>query len=1102
MRNLQGIGFVLGVQVCLLVSLAAGYSGGDGSVESPYAISSVADWQALIVASTDPNDHFILTGDIDFGGATIFPVGWRYSDPNLPRSNTSFYGHFDGQGFSVRNAAIALAGKERVGLFSFLASGGQIRNLRIQGVSVVGNKAVGGLAGESFGTIINCHTSSTCTMTGSGLQQYYIGGLVGKSSGMIFSCFSDSAVSGVRFVGGLVGESSGTIFSCYATGLVRGDIVAGGLAGVNNKGKIIHCYSTGKPTGTFLVGGLCGNIVTGLGYEDTGNFWDTATSETTVSSMGAGKTTAQMKTLSTFTDAGWDIASAPYAGVWSMPEDGYPLLTGQSSPFISMPNVRGLSLEDAHSLLTSAGLTIQAIAEIYDPNISVGLVSGTIPAAGTLVYPERTPVTLLYAKHYRFSGGDGSALSPFRIGSVQDILEFAWSSYELDKHFVLTADIDLAGHVFSQAPIAPDMRTDNSFQGVPFTGVFDGGGHIISNLTITAAENWYLGLFGCVYPGGQITNVRIEKAAITGYKFVGGLVGYNLSGTVSNCYVDGQISGITHFIGGLVGNNESGLISNCMVSGSVSDGAYYVGGLVGLNVSGVISDCYSMSEVNGGKFVGGLVGMNGSYLIAPEISRSYSTGKTAGKEYVGGLCGYGGSIFASFWDIETSGRTFSSGGTGKTTAQMQTLSTFTDAGWDFVTVWQMPLQWYPVFAEQAVSVVPAPDVTGIPQAQAEATLQAAGLAYGSTTHHYDEFVEAGLVSRQLPVAGGSVLEGGTVSIVVSLGAGYSGGDGTALHPYKIASVSDFLTLSATPADWEKRFILTADLDLAGQSFSNAPVAPDTSPDTDFQGTPFNGVFDGGGHVISHLTITGSDNDYIGLFGYIGSDGQIMDLGVNEVNLHGLGCVGGLSGRNDGAITTCYSAGTVIGHSQVGGLAGQNFGLGSITNCYSTGSVSGTGSYVGGLIGNNSSTIWGCYAISSVSGNSSDVGGLIGFSDTVTVASSFWDIDASGRPTSSGGTGKTTSQMQTQTTFTAAGWDFVNVWAICEGTNYPRLRWQIPAGDWVCPDGVRVEDLNYLAERWLLDGCAAAGGCDGADLDGDGAVTMADMAIFARQWLVN
>ena len=56
------------------------------------------------------------------------------------------------------------------------------------------------------------------------------------------------------------------------------------------------------------------------------------------------------------------------------------------------------------------------------------------------------------------------------------------------------------------------------------------------------------------------------------------------------------------------------------------------------------------------------------------------------------------------------------------------------------------------------------------------------------------------------------------------------------------------------------------------------------------------------------------------------------------------------------------------------------------------------------------------------------------------------------------------------------------------------------GDWVCPDGVRVEDLNYLAERWLLDGCAAVGGCGGADLDGNGAVNMADLAIFAGQWM--
>ena len=72
--------------------------------------------------------------------------------------------------------------------------------------------------------------------------------------------------------------------------------------------------------------------------------------------------------------------------------------------------------------------------------------------------------------------------------------------------------------------------------------------------------------------------------------------------------------------------------------------------------------------------------------------------------------------------------------------------------------------------------------------------------------------------------------------------------------------------------------------------------------------------------------------------------------------------------------------------------------------------------------------------------------------------------------------------------------------MCEGTNTPRLQWQIPAGDWVCPDGVAMEDLDYFAIRWLMADCAASGDCDGADLDGDGAVDLADWAVFAEQWL--
>jgi hypothetical protein len=103
------------------------------------------------------------------------------------------------------------------------------------------------------------------------------------------------------------------------------------LVGYNYRGKVIRCYSTGNPTGNSSVGGLCGSKDTGSGYKDTGNFWDTNTSKKLTSAMGIGKTTAEMKTLSTFTSAGWDFTNETINGpndTWRMCMDGvdYPRL--------------------------------------------------------------------------------------------------------------------------------------------------------------------------------------------------------------------------------------------------------------------------------------------------------------------------------------------------------------------------------------------------------------------------------------------------------------------------------------------------------------------------------------------------------------------------------------------------------------------------------------------------------------------------------------------------------------------------------------------------------------------------------------------------------
>jgi len=187
----------------------------------------------------------------------------------------------------------------------------------------------------------------------------------------------------------------------------------------------------------------------------------------------------------------------------------------------------------------------------------------------------------------------------------------------------------------------------------------------------------------------------------------GGLVGNNRSGSLTSCYATGSVSGTSGYVGGLVGYNESGTITSCYASGSVS-GDYAVGGLVGGNYPGSLTSCYATGSVTGRASVGGLVGGNYGTLTScyatgsasgtvqvgglvgynsyRTLTACYATGSVSGTNSVGGLVGRNDSdsVLGSFWDTETSGRPTSAGGEGKTTAEMMTLSTFIDAGWDFV----------------------------------------------------------------------------------------------------------------------------------------------------------------------------------------------------------------------------------------------------------------------------------------------------------------------------------------------------------------------------------------------------------------------------------
>ena len=788
-----------------------------------------------------------------------------------------------------------------------------------------------------------------------------------------------------------------------------------------------------------------------MGYNELGeiidSFWDIETSGQTTSAGGTGKTTAEMQTESTFTDAGWDFVSI----WWIFEGAGYPKLWWEA-----------------------------------------------------------------------YGGGSGTVEDPYLIYTAEQLNTIGLIPSHWGKHFKLMADIDLSGFTGDSFNI---IGTDIYH---PFTGVFDGNGHTISNFTYTSTGTGNIGLFRYIYdPNAEIKNLGLIEPSVdagTGYH-VGSLVGWLESGTITNCYVEGGSVEGRHSVGGLVGYN-GGTITNCYATGSVF-GEQTAGGLVGYNQNSIfecytsgnvsggndsifigglcgkstgpdhgppqssIKNCYSTANVKGNETVGGLIGHSGAivtgcYSNGTVIGRDgycwdigglighigghgstincYSTGSVVG-DRASGLVGYNeGAVVGSYWDIETSGKTISDAGIGLTTVEMQMASTF--LCWGYEPVWTI-----------------------------------------------DEGVDyPRLVWENKP--------GELITVPSAL---YGGGTGEPEDPYLIYTAEQLNMIGLYSCHWNKQFKLMEDIDLrefTGTSFNIIGF--------DYH-NPFSGVFDGNGRKIFNFIYTSTGIYKIGLFGWV--SGVIKDLGLIDPNVdaatvdyvsslvgrlyngtitncyveggsvEGDWNVGGLAGRNDhgtiskcystatvsgerrisglvgynnkGKITNCYSSGTVSGYYLVAGLVGRNR-FGTIANCYAAGSVIGN-TYVGGLVGeehrgtiadsystctvsgdqhvgglvamNSYGTITNCYSKGSVTGTT-NVGGLVGYKWKGEINNSFWDIETSGQTTSVGGTGLPTEEMKMQTNFTDAGWDFVgetfngieDIWFIPQG-DYPHLWWE-------------------------------------------------------------
>ncbi|WP_321431013.1 PGF-pre-PGF domain-containing protein [uncultured Methanolobus sp.] len=405
---------------------------------------------------------------------------------------------------------------------------------------------------------------------------------------------------------------------------------------------------------------------------------------------------------------------------------------------------------------------------------------------------------------------------------------------------------------------------------------------------------------------------------------------------------------------GILAGSNKGTINNIYVIGNVTGAD--AGGLIGENSGGTITNSYANSTVDG-LFAGGLIGVNDN----ANITNCYATGNVSGGFSAGGLIGNNNN--ANITNCYATGNV---------------ASTFSASG---------------LIGENSdANVINCYHSNGLEDTY-------------STSTSYENFTNFSFVSGPSGLnwnaSGNIITTEYNPNFVWRINDGsslpyfqehpYSGGSGTADDPYQLSNDADIDELSATSADWGMNFTLTQDIILVG---NHTPIGNSE--------TQFTGDFEGSGFAIQNMTVY-QTGDYAGFFGYAGSGANIHDLGI-EISSDGVfsttNYVGGLVGRNNGAVSNSYATGNVTGSLNVGGLVGFNVGtVSTVSNSYATGNVTGS-SNVGGLVGyNNGGTVSNSFATGTVSGSSESVGGLVGLTNVDTVINSYY----SGNPNNGIGT---------------------------------------------------------------------------------------------------
>ncbi len=683
-----------------------------GSEYYPYVITTPAGLDLLATKVNSgtkyEGTYFVLGADIKYDGTenNFTAIG-----TNVKYFCGIFDGKYgDKEQHTISGININKPEEECQGLFGTL-DGAKVQNIILQDAVISGKASVGGIVGYNHkGSVVNC--TSAATIASNGEYNVYFGGIVGNNdNGTVSHCTSTATITSKQdqcwYFGGIVGETNnGTVSYCTSAAKIasEGNICDyyGGIVGSNHKGTVSYCTSaakiTSKGTGCNNYGGIVG--------ENKGTV-SSCTSAATINCSSyvggiAGFNSGDPDSPGTLSDNlvdGATITATDASCGAIVGDNGYGGSTLSNNYYLNckvgvIENATNVGCGGNENTPTSDITENNGAVSIHTITLADDDIAIESPAKPTYIaddqteyYAQGTEITLSHAdapEGYTFDyftangskiGGE-PYLMPSKDITIAAVTTDVWgikthnATGSEDYPYVITtpAGLDLLATKVNSGTeyegtyfvLGADIKydgTENNFtaigtSGKYFCGIFDGKygdkeQHTISGININKPEEENQGLFGKLN-GAKVQNIILKDAVISGKGAVGGIVGYNLKGSVVNCTSAATIASNgedNQNFGGIVGYNDNGTVSHCTSTATITskNQCLYFGGIVGGNNNGTVSYCTSAatisSEGNNCDYYGGIVGRNYKGTVSSCTSTATITSKGIGCHAYGGIVG-------------------------------------------------------------------------------------------------------------------------------------------------------------------------------------------------------------------------------------------------------------------------------------------------------------------------------------------------------------------------------------------------------------------------------------------------------------------------------